>query len=164
MRNVLFAILTLALFSCTNNEEEEEECCKNIEADLQISIVNSQGLDLLDPLNGRININNFKLYYKNQSGDLILFNKPNLDNPKGFELVIPENNSNQRFSINLFLNTEYLFDNTSFTVISWNNERNYEIKTVFLKGNNSLIAEKIFIDNELIIDSGDNRFTTITDL
>ena len=161
MKNILFAILTLALFSCTSNEEE---CCKNIEADLQISIVNSEGVDLLDPLNGGINIDDFKLYYKNQSGDLILFNKPNLDNPKGFELVIPKKNSNQLFSINLFLNTEYLVDNASFTVIRWNNEKNHEIKTVFLKENNSLIAEKIFIDNELIIDIGDNRFTTITDL
>ena len=161
MRNLLFVILTLGLFSCNS---DEEECCKNIEADLQISIVNSEGVDLLNPLNGEINIENFKLYYKNKSGDLILFNKPNLDNPKGFELVNPENNSNQRFSVNLFLNTEYLVDNASFTFMSWNNEKKYEIKTVFLKGSNSLIAEKIFIDNELVIDSGDKRFTTITDL
>ena len=153
--------LTLFLFSCNS---DEEECCKNIEADLQISIINSEGLDLLNPLNGRINIENFKLYHKNQSGDLILFNKPNLDNPKGFELISPENNEDQRFSIHLFLNTEYLVDNTSLTVISWSNEKQYEIRTVFLKDNNSLIAKKIFIDNELAIDSGDRRYTTITDL
>jgi hypothetical protein len=161
MRNLLFVILTLGLFSCNS---DEEECCRNIEADLQISIINNEDVDLLNPLNGEINIDNFKLYYKNQLGNLILFNKPNLDNPKGFELVNPENNGNQRFSINLFLNTEYLVDNTSFTVISWNNEKKYEIKTIFLKDNNSLIADKIFIDNELIIDSGENRFTTITEL
>ncbi len=159
MRNILFVILILGLFSCNR---DEEECCKNIEADLQISIVNNEGVDLLNPLNGEINIDNFKLYYKNQSGDLILFNNINLDNPKGFELVNPENNGNQRYSINLFLNTEHLVDNTSFTFISWNDNKNYEIKTVFFEGNNSLIAEKVFINNELVIDSGENRFTTIT--
>ncbi len=161
MKNILFTFLTLIVFSCDNNEEE---CCTNLEADLQISIVNSDGKDLLNPLNGEINVNDFKLYYKNKSGDLVLFDKPNLDTPKGFELITPDNNSNQLYSINLFLNTEYLNNNTSFTVISWNSEKKYEIKTTFFKGNNSLIVDKIFINNELVIDSGGNRFITIINL
>jgi hypothetical protein len=161
MKNIFFTILTLALFSCEHNGEE---CCKNFEVDLLISITNGNGKDLLNPANGEININNFKLYYKTQSGDLVLFDKHNLDKPKGFKLVAPEESGNKFYSIDLLLNTEYIFNNdTSTTIINWSDEKSYEIITLFSKGNNSLFAERVFIDNKLVVDSGENRYITIID-
>ncbi len=161
MKNILVTVLVLVLFSCDNYKEE---CCQNIEADLQISITNSEGKDLLNPLSGEINMNNFKLYYKNKSGNLILFDKPNLDNSRGFKLVSPEGSGLQFYTIILALNTEYLENNTSLNIISWSKEKKHEIKTLFSKENNNLIAENIYIDNKLVIKVGEKRFTTIIDL
>lgn len=158
MKKILFTVLTLVIFSCESNEEE---CCKNFEVDLLISITNISKEDLLNPAANEINIDDFKLYYKTNSGDLVLFDKPNLDKPRGFKLVAPVESGDKFYTIDLLLNTQYIDNNTSTTIISWGEGNKYSLKTLFSEGNSSLIVDKVFVDDKLFIDTGDNRYINI---
>ncbi len=146
-------------FSC---EENEKVSYQNIKANLFLSIIDKKGKDLLDPDNNEISLDDIKVYYKEESGKLNLFNKPSLDNPKGFGFVAPSlESSSSRYFIDLFLNTVYVYDNQSCTVLVLRDGKTYEIKTYFSKEKESIIAQKIFINGELVVDIGDNRLATI---
>jgi hypothetical protein len=159
MKTLIFVIVILAVFSCSSSDDDN--CCKNIDVDLTVSVTNGNGNDLLDPLNGSIDVSDFKLYFLSESGERILFNRPNLDSPKGFSLITPEESGLRLYGINLVLNTDYIVDDTSTTFISWNDVKFYEIKSYFSNTENSLIVTRIMVDDIIAVAPGEERYFTI---
>lgn len=145
----IFILLFFSLLSCHGNDDKN--CCMNIESDILITLVNSEGLDLLDPSsNGAIDSSNIQVRYEMENGEKKLINDPNFDASKGFHIIDPEETQTDKYSLQLFLNTDYLDEeNISYTYIEWSSADIDEIKSQFIRENNNLLVSKVWVNGEL---------------
>lgn len=142
---IIFAI-GLIVSSCS----KETDCCLNISADIDISLENVNGDDLLNPNIGSINLNEINVYFLLEDDSKSLVDEPNLDAPKSYLIKEPETNSADYYKILLYLNTVYLnADNISYTYIEWKTEDIDELKAEFSVSGNSKIVEKIWVNGNL---------------
>ncbi|ATA74819.1 hypothetical protein [Capnocytophaga sp. H2931] len=168
MRKSLFIIIMGALFfSCNknnekiNNEENSEVgCCKHLSSSASFSVVDNQGNDLLSPFNEKFDPKNIKIYYKDKNNKLELFDRPNLAESKGFTFIAPEKEG-QKYLINVFINSLYIEDKISHTVIDLGYKK-YEIKSEFSVTTNAIVLQKIYVDNKLM-NFQNNRIVTIVE-
>lgn len=149
------------MLSCQSNDDD---CCIVLESDIFISIQDENGTDLLDPNQDEgIDYNLIKVFYTNEEGTNIEVNNPNLDNPKGFRFITPSMDNSDLYKIQIFLNSEHLgTDNNSYTYIQWTPIDTDEIKTHFTEKNNNLIADKIWINNQVKWGYNDPKLIVIT--
>lgn len=151
MKKILAALIIPLMSGCSS----DDNCCPIIEATMLFSVENSEGLDLLNPNSEAIDINLIKIFYTNENNELVEVNKPQLDASKGYVVIVPE--MNYPYSIKVFLNTEYIKDNVSYTHIEWSSHSMDEIKTEFDLSNNNIIAKKIWVNNQLKWESSNDK-------
>lgn len=139
----------MSLLSCQN--DDNNDCCINVESDVLIQLENSEELDLLNPLSpNSIDSENIQIKYQMENGEKKLVNDPNLDAPKGFYIVPPNETQTENYSLQLFLNTDYIgAENTSQTFIEWSSTDMDKIKSEFIRDNNNLLVSKIWVNDEL---------------
>lgn len=132
------------IFGCA---DDNEDCCKTIEAVMFFNVSNSEDLDMLDPNSGGIDTSLISIFYRNGEDEMVEVNNHQLDASKGYLVIDPE--LGDPYKIKVFLNTETIKDNISYTYIKWSNDSTDEIKTEFDLGNNYIVAKKIWVNGEL---------------
>lgn len=148
---MLFSIFIIFI-SCSKENPTE----MNIDTSIDISVKNSEGIDLLNPNNS----NSFKeqsisIYYLTD-GELTLYNEPNLDYPNGFFIFQHEN----EYRLRLFPNTS---SNESLpeTVIKWNSSESDALKCNIEKTDNSEICTKVWLNDILVWENNSDRYIQI---
>lgn len=135
MKKITLLLTILFLISCSN----ENDCgCVNIETNIDIALKDNNGNYLINTSN----------YPKNNIQVKYLINGT-IQNPKNGEGPIFIDDTNLPTRIRIFLN------NTSkeeypITYVKWNDTDTDTIKSHFIRGNNSIILDKIWINNSLV--------------
>lgn len=144
----IIVIAIILMISCQKNDDET--CCTQIDADVFISVQNSVGKDLLDESSEAIALNSIKIKYKMKGGDISEVNDPSLDAPHGFYFYNPHDASDL-YKVQIFLNTVYLNNSDiSYTYVEWTPNSIDEIRTKFTRTKNTLTAQKIWINDDLV--------------
>lgn len=158
IKNILTTVLMVSIiFSCKN---DDDDCCKNIESVISINVKDSQNIDLLDPNSEAIDINLIKIFYVDNYGILQEVNNSQLDNNKGYNVILPDSNSSF-YEIQVQLNVDYFENNVSYTYIEWSAEDIDKLKTQFNLSNGNIIANKIWLNDEIVWESNIDGIITI---
>lgn len=118
MRKIFYVlILLISVISCSKDKYENNSSLI-LRRDFTFKVTNSNGSDLLNPLNfGSYPIDSVRIYYLT-NGLLQEVYNPNSDNPGGVGLINPIDSKDTSYSIGLTLN--YLPDTNAITFIKWN--------------------------------------------
>lgn len=150
MKNLIFLCTFLLLFFC--NSTEEEEIGFYIDSHIEFSVKNSDQVDLLNPNNNDIIDNSkIKIFYL-VDGVKTAFFKAHWDYPKGYIIFKHENN----YRIRVFLNNESNNTEKVTTFIQWNKNKTDKVEATFNRNNNSIMQQKIWLNNEEIWELGNN--------
>ena len=152
-----FFLLLLTLESCDDNDSEASF---NISNNVEISVVNEAGEDLLNPdHSSAIAVGQIKVYYE-LDGLKQEINRTNMDYPRMFALREPTPKNN-RYSILLYLNTED-DSNPTTTFLEWNSNRTDVFKSSLISSDESFKSDKIWLNGRLVCEDTGNCKVTIT--
>lgn len=146
MKCLLIVLVAFSIISCSS---EDTKNAVFISGGVEFNVLDIQGNDLLNPqIESNFNITeNIKIYFV-INGEAVLFDKPNLDLPKGYLIYKKENEDVYRMG--LFVNLE---GNTTTTLIKWNNTETDTIKCeIERKGNYYISVSKVWYNNVLKYD------------
>ena len=144
MKSVIFTIIMVIISSCNKSDNEQTM----IDTSIEMSIKNSNGVDLLNPNTPNyFNENTLSLFYL-INGEVIEVNNPNLDYRKGFFIFKHQS----EYRIRIFPNTDDKEKNP-ITYIKFNENPKDTLKCEFVRTNNSLICTKVWFNSELKYDS-----------
>jgi hypothetical protein len=148
-KTILFITVFLLFISCT----EDKPCsCFNIDAHINLFLKDSQGANLLNTTN--YNSANYKIYYE-LNGQKIEVNNPLSGYPRGF-LIDYENNT---IYMRLFLNIDEN-ETMPVTYIEWNNTDTDTLRVSVLRTENSIVWDKLWVNDELVYQPGTPNGTT----
>lgn len=163
MKNFIY-ILTLCtlLFSCNSDNDNNNDNYYNLDTDLWFKVSSPDGVDLLDPNNPNAYLEgNIKIYYLNENGELKEINNPQMDSPRNFSIVSPEDSGSSFYAFNIGLNAQgeimetepdfYDIEN-AITCIEWNETDTDTIRANFRAGDNFMKLSKAWYNEELIYD------------
>lgn len=142
MKKTLIILVSIVLSSCSKETGKNETSKTAIDGYVNIYIKNSSGVDLLD--SATYPKENYKVYYE-LNGQKILYKNPLMDYPGGFFI----SNENNIHFLRLFLNIENNSVVTN-TYIEWSPTQTDKLTTVFNIGENFIIADKIFLNGNLV--------------
>ena len=152
---IICSLIVITLFSGCIDINDDMDCCVIIDATAFFKVSNAEGLDMLDPTNPEgIDTSLIKLFYKYKNNIINEVHKPRLSAPKGYTIISPELGGT--YKLKVYLNTEAIKDNISYTYIEWPDHSRDEIKTEFFSKNH-ISAKKIWVNKELIYASGKNQ-------
>ena len=146
MKCLLIVLVAFSIISCSF---EDIKNAVFISGGVEFNVLDIQGNDLLNPQieSNFNNTENIKIYFV-INGEAVLFDKPNLDLPKGYLIYKKENEDVYRMG--LFVNLE---GNTTTTLIKWNNTETDTIKCeIERKGNYYISVSKVWYNNVLKYD------------
>lgn len=146
MKCLLIVLVAFSIISCSS---EDTKNAVFISGGVEFNVLDIQGNDLLNPQieSNFNNTENIKIYFV-INGEAVLFDKPNLDLPKGYLIYKKENEDVYRMG--LFVNLE---GNTTTTLIKWNNTETDTIKCeIERKGNYYISVSKVWYNNVLKYD------------
>lgn len=146
MKCLLIVLVAFSIISCSS---EDIKNAVFISGGVEFNVLDIQGNDLLNPQieSNFNNTENIKIYFV-INGEAVLFDKPNLDLPKGYLIYKKENEDVYRMG--LFVNLE---GNTTTTLIKWNNTETDTIKCeIERKGNYYISVSKVWYNNVLKYD------------
>lgn len=146
MKCLLIVLVAFSIISCSS---EDTKNAVFISGGVEFNVLDIQGNDLLNPQieSNFNNTENIKIYFV-INGEAVLFDKPNLDLPKGYLIYKKENEDVYRMG--LFVNLE---GNTTTTLIKWNNTETDTIKCeIERKGNYYISVSKVWYNNILKYD------------
>mgnify|MGYP000391707830 CR=1 FL=1 len=146
--NFLVILLFCSIISC---KSDDDNCCRVIESSILIQVENKNGENLIDPQNAVFDMSEIKIFYApSKDGKRVEVDNPQLDVSKGFEIIVPDGNSNESYRLKLFLNVESISENGySYTFIQWSDNITDELRTEFDLSNNNIVAKKIWLNGEL---------------
>ena len=148
MKKIICSLIVITLFTRCIDINDEMDCCVIIDAAAFFKVSNAEGLDMLDPTNPEgIDTSLIKLFYKNQDNEMIEVYKPRLDASRGYDVFISELEG--VYKLNVYLNTEAIKDNISYTYIEWPDHSRDEIKAEFSLSKNNTIVKKIWVNSKL---------------
>ena len=123
------------------------------DSQIQFSVKNEQGLDLLNPSNEySYKEDLIDIYWVIDSVKTRIYDA-NLDLPKFFVI---SNNSNNEYFFHLFLNTNTDENTRSLTYIKWNDTEEDKIECEFRKGENYIIRQKVWYNDVLVFNYEEN--------
>lgn len=146
MKYISIIFVFIFIVSCSSDETKNAVF---ISGGVEFNVLDIQGNDLLNPQieSNFNNTENIKIYFV-INGEAVLFDKPNLDLPKGYLIYKKENEDVYRMG--LFVNLE---GNTTTTLIKWNNTETDTIKCeIERKGNYYISVSKVWYNNVLKYD------------
>jgi hypothetical protein len=141
---IFFFIAGIAsILSCNN-----DNIIKGVIVDVGVNIFlkDEQGENLLNTSN--YNSDNFKIFHEIDGQKIEVYN-PLMDSPKGFSII----NENNLKYINLSMNMD---ENVAIpiTYIQWNDTDTDTLKTTYSRKENSVIWNKLWLNNKVVWDSG----------
>ena len=134
----LFSIMLLCLFSC----ERSNNCCTIIDVDVNLTVQNQQGQNLLASpvLFTKSNIETYHVI----NGQTQLFNQPNLDADKGFLMI--DGAKGKEIRVFPYFNKTEKF---SRTLIKFGNTKIYTIDCEFNFSGPSVLLQKVWFNGVL---------------
>lgn len=141
MKRISFLLLTLLLFSCT--EDEPMLCCTVIDANVAIEYMNAQGENLFETPSAP-DLSEIDVYHKIDS-EWVEYFEGNLDYPKGLRLADIED---QTYLV-VFVNLSSGNDNISETKMVFPGGDEDVIRTEINKTGNNSIVTKVWFNDEL---------------
>ncbi len=146
MKNILLILATSFFTACSPSVETNQQFY-NIEARAEFSILNSDNIDLLDPKNSvNLDASKFKIFYQNNE-----VNNQNSDYPKGFRIYKHE----KEYRIVVFLNHSEA-EEKSTTYIHWNDNDIDKVEVSYLRSNNGVIQNVIWLNGNKVWERGNN--------
>lgn len=141
MKTVLYLLGIALLFSC---QKDPNSCgCVIIDIGVDMSVVDKNGTDLLDPENSQsIDESKIKLFYP-ENGTLKEVFHPNADNPKDI-MIYPLEGANYRMRV---------FTTKPITYIQWNDADMDTLKCEYAKTDNSTVCTKVWFNDMPVYDN-----------
>ncbi|NPA67323.1 MAG: hypothetical protein GXO50_01810 [Chlorobi bacterium] len=147
MKNLIYLLLVMSLIACSKEENTEQFI---IDTDIDISLKDDDGNDLLDPNNtDSYDENTIKIIYE-VNGEQFEFYDEKLDAPKGFFIYQHEN----EYRLRLFPNISDI-ENYPVTYIKWNESDTDTIKCLIERKFNSEICRKVWFNDKVVWESYD---------
>lgn len=135
--------ILLSLNAC-----KKEFCCAALSTSIYLEIVNSNGLDLLDPSSiNNINFDNTELYYIIDGKKERQFHT-NYDNPKMFRIE----KQMEHYVIKLPLNPNPDIDGISISILEFKGYSADTVKARVHKTDNSTYISDVWINDKQVID------------
>lgn len=143
MRSCIVFIM-LFIFSCKTDESNSVF----IDADVEISVINDLGEDLLNPQNANaLDVSNIKVYYLDGKGNKKLQSQSN-----SFYIIEPKGHIVDRYLIRLFLNMpSFQKSNPAYTYIDFGDGIQYELKAHFIKLESATYYNQLWLNGEPVI-------------
>ena len=139
MKNLIIILVLFSLFSCDKKEEVEEQAI--IDVFIELSVYNSQNIDLLDTANpGHLESSDIKLFYE-INGNIIEVNDPNMENPRNFTIFKHTN----EYRIGITMNHTETSDRPR-TFIKWTEDDIDTIETIYERPNNSILKRTVLLN------------------
>jgi len=150
MKNLLIILALTTLISCSKSNEMDSQYY-NLDASLEFSVLNLQNEDLLNPENpNHLITENIKLFYVINGKKEEVYD-PNLDNPRNFKIYKNGNG----YRIRIFLNHSDTSDKP-ITYIQWSDSDTDTIKVSYLRTQNAILQNNIWLDGKQVWKRGDN--------
>jgi len=148
MKNLIFLLLiSILIVSCSSDEDNNNNSAFNLDTGIVFLLTNELGEDLLDPTNPNAYLSEtIKIYYLKENGDVDEIYNSNLDSPRNFSIITPENSGSDIYAFQLFPNT-YIMEN-AVTYIEWNENETDTVKTNYRYGDNYTICSNVWYNNE----------------
>lgn len=141
MRTIIF--LTFILIAMNACDRDQEKLV--LDAGIEISVLDGDGNDLLNPLTNNAFIeSNIKIYYL-VNGELEEVYYPNYDNPRNFSIY--ERDGFYRMGLSPNANEK---DELPVTYIKWNDNDTDTIKCSFSRTDNSVICTKVWYNESVM--------------
>lgn len=139
---LIIYILTLLLSTSCGSDENDQVI---VDTDINVSIKNSDGVDLLDSANPHsYREDSIKLFYIKNGEEVEVFDA-DMDYPKGFFIYKHENEYRMRIFPNIDKSEEF-----PLTYIKWNETTIDTIKCIIERKSNSQICKKVWFNNESV--------------
>ena len=147
MKNLIFLLITTILIaSCSSDDNNNDDNYYNLDTDIIFTIKDSNGNDLLNPNNPNAYLSEtVKIYYLKENGDLEEVYNSNLDAPRNFNIITPEDSGENVYAFSLFPNTNVI--ENAITYIEWNDTEKDTVRTNYRYGNNYTICNKVWYNN-----------------
>lgn len=156
MKKIFYTILCLLLMNSCNNENEEQY---NLDVGFELSIINSNGEDILNPNHtNAIKHSDIKLFYLINGEKEEVYNG-NYTYPRNFKIYEHQN----EFRIGISQNYSDM-EEKPLTYIQWNDIDTDTIESIYERNSNSVLQRKIWINGDLLWESnsGIEPFFVIT--
>lgn len=146
MKNIIFLLITILIVSCSSNDNNNDNNYYNLDTNIIFTIKDSNGHDLLNPINPNAYLSEtIKIYYLKENGDIEEIYNSNLTAPRNFSIITPENSGSDVYAFSLQPNT-YIMEN-AVTYIEWNESETDTIKTNYRYGYNHTICNKVWYND-----------------
>jgi hypothetical protein len=147
-------IIVLLLSSC---KEKQDSMSGFIDTNVEISVQDKAGNDLLNPSNQSAYLaQNIKIYYL-IDGIKKEINQANLDFTKNFMIYEIDG----KYQMRLFLNCSY--ESTSITYVQWNENDTDTFKTEILKNTNLVLITKLWYNDSMVWNAYDYNYQNYKD-
>jgi len=150
MKNYLLMIFVIFIISCSKQEDQKlDNIGVNVDRDINISVKDSAGNDLLDPENPQaIRESEIWLYYLIDGKKEKVY-IPNLDHPRNFFIFKDHRNyDSSEYIIRVFPNDEKS-NSYPITYIQWNNADTDTIKCEIERTEYEVRCTKVWYNGEL---------------
>ncbi len=135
----LFLFVLFCLFSC----EESKTCCTIINNEINLSVQNQQGKNLLSSP-ALFTKNNIETYHV-INGKAQVFSQPNLDAEKGF-LLLKDGNGKEFVRVFPYYNKK---EKTSLTLIKFSDTKTDTLECEFKFSGSSVLLQKVWYNGVL---------------
>ena len=150
MKNLTLIILTSILIISCNSDDDNEDNFYALETGIDFLVSNQNGDDLLNPNTfNAYSSENIKIFYLKDGVVEEIYNS-NLDLPRNFKIVAPEDSGIEKYYMSIFLNN-FVSDN-AITYVEWNETDTDTIRANFNNGDNYSILSKAWYNEELVFD------------
>jgi len=154
MKNLIILLSILFLSSCSSDDEKKNAF--NYANQFQMTVKNSEGIDLLNPNSpNTLNTNNIKLYYLKNGVSEEVYN-PSADFPRNYMIYLhPDGFYRIELTPNDAASEEF-----PISYIKWNETDTDTIKCKINYSENAIILEKVWFNEEFKLDTGLNNGLT----
>lgn len=166
MKNAIIILISALFLSCNNSNESEDEIKYNgvnLNVGINLSVVNNQGEDLLNPLlEDGYKEEGIRMFYLLNNEVIEYAPDDWLDNPKGFEIFKSEIEDKYLLRI-LSLNYAET-EEIPTTYLQWNENETDTLKVTYRRMGGSVLKETVLLNDVLIWDervNGSSNYVTI---
>lgn len=140
MKNIILLISLFLFMGCNRNEDAPDKTV--LEAVVYVYLNNSEGSDIIDTPN-----------YNNQTIKVSYIDPSSAFYQNGY--LISKDANGKKF-VMIYLNYGSENDTTASTIIKWNNTDQDILKAEFSKTKNSIIVEKVYLNDKLVCPDRDH--------
>lgn len=152
MKCFIYILLLLLLFSCSR----KKICCTVVSTEIDMSVNDSTGNDLLDPsFPGSYKEDSIRLYYL-VNGKRVEVYDPNMDSPRNFFIY----HDTPGYVIRVFPNDDKSSE-YPVTYIDWNQHDEDTIRCELTRTSGTTVVTKVWFDGQLKWQAGTRRYFSI---